>query len=270
MNPMQYALNEIRQRIPVQLLQQGFPSLGTGFDNTVVSLDERIRSTVLETRVITDINLLGGTEANLPLSSATVDRVDDFTYVYRLDDRATQGRHVTQVFNLGYGPYGVFGSGAIGSTYGNNTINQMTQNINNASMGITLVSTSHLSLIGHNTFMVRFPGVPANYIGGDRTLWVRCRIADDGYLSSIRPNAYPVFADLCVLAVKAYLYNSLAISIDEGAIRTGQVLGVIREMLWNMQEAESLYQEARRKWQGVAVAQDPIQYRNFLSLQIRR
>lgn len=268
MNPMQYALNEIRQRIPLQLLQMGFPSLGTNFDNTVMSLDERIRSTVLEARVITDVNLLGGTEVNLPLSSATVDCVDDSTYVYRLDDRATQGRQVTQVFNLGYGPYGIYGNGAVGS-YRNNTLNQMTQNINNASMGITPVATSHLSLIGHNTFMVRFPGVPSNYIGGDRTLWVRCRIADDGYLSSIRPNAYPTFGNLCVLAVKAYLYNNLAISIDEGAIRTGQVLGVIREMLWNMQEAEQLYQEARRDWQAVAVAQDPDQYRNFLRLQVR-
>lgn len=267
MNPIEYAISVIHREIPPQLLQQAFPSFGTSFDNTVHSLDARIKSNVIDRWVMTDIKLVGGTETYAPVEDSVTEQVDMSTFVYRIDERWTQGREITQVLTIGQGTalgYGMLTNGTYG--YGSPNAQMQQQAVNAAAPG-PILATSHLQLIGPNTFLAKFAGYQQYSFGRGIPVWAQIRIADDAYFSSIVPSAFQDFAELCVLAVKSYVYNQLVVSVDEAMISSGQQLGVFRERLWEYSDSNTLYKEAVRKWTKIAHMIDAPRHHSFIRQQ---
>ena len=62
MNPITYALKQLRYSIPVEILEKVFVSTIWDDDGLTVSLDARIREEVIEERVLVDCNLRYGQE----------------------------------------------------------------------------------------------------------------------------------------------------------------------------------------------------------------
>jgi len=74
MGPINKALDEIKFRIPKQILDLIFVQRtnvwgNTNWKNNVISIDECIMSTVIRPRVLVDCNLVGGAEVFIPLEA---------------------------------------------------------------------------------------------------------------------------------------------------------------------------------------------------------
>lgn len=261
MNPIQKALDEVQFRIPPPILNLAFrPDTPT---RSEASLEHAIRGAVLEPRVMVDLNLQGGSTVFLDLntSKVTVDQVDPHAYVYHVPDEVTQNRPIVQIYSIhfGYLGYQRFGGVMYG---GQSTMSHEVQRVLDSALKEPPPSTSYLNLIGHNTFMVRFTYVPM------RSAFIRCRLGHDEAMSEIRPSTFPDFASLCVLAVKAYIYNKMMVEMGQGQLSGGQTLGEIRETISNYADADEMYRQALVRWRKISTFNDPEAHHRALRQQI--
>jgi hypothetical protein len=124
---------------------------------------------------------------------------------------------------------------------------------------IPVTSTARVQLIGENVVMVRDTAIlPAN-------IYLRCVMANDENFSHLQMKSYRNFADLVVLAVKAYVYNEYVIRMDMAELYGGQQLGRFKEVVDQYADAEELYQTyLTEKWQKVAFMNDQESHTRFL------
>lgn len=259
MNPITKALDEIRMTIPPQILQQVFVTqdMHRSCPQTV-SMDTRIREEVLERRVLPDVNLIGGTEAFLPLQDPVrTEQVDPYTVIYHIPDEVTQNRAIVQVYSVHFAMLGYHNAG-MAMQHMETPMGNATRQVLDSATRTPPAATSYVNMIAHNTVMVRFVYVPYPQA------FMRVRLADDEAMSSIRPQAMHEFAYLCVHAVKAYIYNTMMITMDQGYLSGGQQLGMFREVIQGYQDADQMYREALVRWKKISVLNDPEARRRHL------
>lgn len=260
--------------IPREVLKQAFmptrydPSRQSRYyDNSIpTSLEALIKDQVIVGRVMKDINLVSGTEVNIPLANVEWERIDNFNTIYRLDDRATAGRTITSTYEVTYGR-GNTGINDGSNSYAGYVSNsssllKASKDILKASTGLSAVSTSYVQLIGHNVIMVN----DVSPAGGYGIL--RCQVSNDPNLNNIRTQYHQDFATLCLYATRAYVYSSLVIDLDEGMLRGGQQIGRFREIVDNFMDADTMYIEELVRWQKIGVLNDPIQARRVYRLAL--
>lgn len=261
------ALDEISFRIPKPILDAVFIQRENNYRNTPVSIDEMLLVKVIRPRVLVDCNLVGGTEVSIALSNVPTTRSEDYTVaapyttVYRIPKSMTQGRSITSVLNI------MFSNSPMASTYGGMGGNQNSTMMNAGSavmdaMGsIPMTSTANIQLIGENVVMVRDNVLlPVN-------IYLRCVLANDENMSHLQLKSYRAFADLAVLAVKAYIYNSYIIQMDLGELHGGQQLGRFKEIIDNYADAEELYGVyITEKWQKISFMNDRESMTRFMKL----
>lgn len=251
MNPVSYALTQINFRIPKELLEKTFVDRTKYVRFTPQTLGENIKATVLRPRVFVDCDVVGGTEVLIRIANFQTDRPDDFTAIYQIPKSATQNRSISSVLNVTFNdPTGI-------SYYGMSSGCQSTQMMATSmalldSAGtIPVTSTAQVSLIGENVVMVRDTTIlPAN-------AFLRCILASDENWSHLQMRVFRKFADLCVLAVKSYIYKTLVIEVDQAELSGGFQLGRFREVLDGYADSEELYQEyLTEKWQKISLMND--------------
>lgn len=270
MNPIQYALNTMMKgNIPKQILNYAFQRTRSRNGVRMHSMEQEIRSVIIDERVLPDIGLRSGTELRIPLNACRCEQVDRLTYVYYVEPHQTQNRTINQVTSVSLGngswsDYAVGYNNSVGGYAGGSTMGRETGALVDASMGPTVISTGDLNLVGHNAVMVRFTSAFG------RNLILTCRVADDDQLTSIRPTVFPEFAQLVIAATKSYLYNNLIIEIDEGLLQGGQQLGAFRDELSNYSTAEETYQQLLSEWRQISMYNDPTQRRRHRQSTIRR
>lgn len=258
MNPIRKALDEILFSIPREILEQAFITPAMRQCGEVISLETRIREAVLDPRVLVDLDIRGGTEAFIPLDHpVTVRQSDPYTYVYHVPDEVVQNRPIVQPYSVHFGILGYQNAG-MALNYSENVAGAEMRKVLDAAMRTPPAQTSYLNLIAHNTVMVRYIYLPY------ATAFMRVRLGNDNALSQIRPQSFHEFAQLCILAVKAYIYNTMVIRIDQGQLSGGQMLGAFREKIMEYADADQMYQDALRRWAKISVFNDPEARRRHL------
>lgn len=259
MNPITKALDEIQFSIPKQILNHVFVSQSLQQQcNTVISLDTRIREEVLEKRVFVDINIHGGTEAYIDLKSPVLTNyTDPFTAIYNIPDELTQNRPIVQVYSVHFAILG-YQNGGFATGYSESSLGGEVRRVLDSAVRTPPAATSYLNLIAHNTVMARYVTQPY------RSAFLRCRLGSDNALSEIRPQTIPDFAELCVLATKAYIYNEMLIPMDQGQLSGGQTLGVFRDKISEYSDANDMYREKLRRWKKISVFNDPEAHRRLI------
>lgn len=261
MNPITKAISEVKRRIPIQILEEGFlrqTELPVPTSRFPVSLDYRIREKILNEIVIPDCDLVGGIEINVPLSNVPPQFINNYKQVYRIPKELTNNRSITRVYSINYGRGG---APTVNNVY-NNGAGQLMDAVSgalNALSPIPQVSNAYVQLIGENTVLVE-----AN-ISATPMLYLRCVIENDDELTHLKPGSYKVFAKLVEYATKAYLFNNLIIPVDMSELSGGMQLGRFREILDGYADAQELYDtEFEERWRKIALFSDQTAYHRHL------
>lgn len=257
------SLDEIKFRIPKPILEAVFIQRELRWRQTPVSIDEQIMAMVIRPRVLVDCNLVGGTEAFIPLESIRAERTNDYTSIYRIPKSLTQGRSINSVLNITYSDPTKVSSFGVAASLHNTAMMQVGAAVMDAHGNIPVTSSAKVQLIGENVVMIRDTVIlPSN-------IFLRCILANDENLSHLQMRSYRAFADLVVFAVKAYIYNSYIIEMDMGELHGGQMLGRFKEVIDGYAEAEELYQTfLTEKWQKIALMNDNESYTRLLRMAI--
>lgn len=261
MNPVTKALQELSFRIPRGILEKTFLSNLQPFSLQPTSLDARIREKVIEPRVMVDCNLMGGTEAAIPLASVPKQQIDTFTYVYRIPKRLTQGRTITRAISISYGQTGILGTSSNIPLQGTSPVLDAASGLLMSHAPIPTVSTAQCHVIGENTVMV----IDTTAIPQD--IFLRCWLENDTAFNHLQPTSYKDFSKLVELATKSYIYNQLILPMDRAFLHSGFELGQFKSVVESYSDAEENYQTFLNEvWRKVAVLNDFHGKRRHISL----
>lgn len=246
MNPIAKALDEIQFNIPPEILKTVFTHDDFYLCSSPLSMETRIREQVIDGRVLVDMDIVGGTEVYIPLGApVNSEYIDQFTVAYQIPDELTQNRPIRQIYSVHFGILGYNTAQTV--MHGTSTAlgNEMRRVLDSA-LRTPPASTSYINLVNHNTFIVKFSYLPYS------AAFVRCRLGNDDSLSFIRPQSIPKFAELCMWATKAYVYNKMRIRIDQAYLSGGQELGAYKDAIMEWSEAEERYQETLKVWKNIS------------------
>ena len=236
MNVINKCLDEIIFSIPPEVLRTVFQNTQNGWRQNPPKIEENIMALVIRPRVLIDLNLLGGTEAFIDLANCPSERTDDYTTIYRIPKNRTQGRSITSVLNVTFSDPTKISSYGVAAGQQNTMMLQAASGMMDSMGSIPMTSTARVQLIGENVVMVRDTVLlPAN-------IYLRCILANDENLSHVQIRSYRYIAKLCVLAVKAFIYNSYIVKLDMGQLVGGQELGKIKDIVDGYADSEELYQ----------------------------
>lgn len=236
MNAINKALNEVRFNIPLEVLNVAFienePYLAR-VNNQIISLDERIRNSVIKARVLVDCNMVGGVPIVIYLSRCRINELLPGEYIIEVDKELTNYKSIVTVLsivsNFGYVNTASFGYTSPLLTSANNMYNNLSNE--------TIMQSSRLELIGDNTILVKDPSM---YLFNTA---MRCVVENDENMANLNPRFIPAFAKLVVLATKSYIYNRCKVKLDQAYLYGGHELNSITEFIDGYSDAESMYQE---------------------------
>lgn len=265
MNAIQYALSEIKHRIPMPILKEAFQNdlirrETWGRRNApVVSIDHVIREKVIEGRVIPGMNLISGQRELVSLNGLVQEAQDDWSLVVEIPKSRTGGRSITAVYAMVTGtPTGSLG-GSVSMQFGASSgIVDALRGVKQSREQMPLMSDSNIQLIGDNTILIRSPLRLAG------TLWLDCQLENDRVLSHVPPAAWRHFKTLVEFAIKAYIYNNITIPMDQAQIAGGMGIGQFKNIVDGYADSNELYDEAMKKWEKVAIMSDPLSHQDHI------
>ena len=257
MTPIAYALNEIQQQIPIEVLREAFPNkLG---DFYVKPIEKKIQEAVFENRVRPAMNLIGGQQIVLPLSQGKIVYSDPKGIVYQFSNETLTNRDIISVHSVTTTPPGVQAFTGAPNSLANKQQALMTATGSSAG---PITEITAIDLVGKNTVLIS--DIPV----GLSMYFLKCLVTDDPELSRMPPPTILPFANLFVLATKAYVYNNLRIKRAAGQIYGGAVSTAPTDVINDYASAEEDYQIALRRWQGIAMISDQEQHSNIIKMQI--
>lgn len=268
MNIISKAMDHIKQTIPTEVLQVALRDDLHNWRKAPASLDTLIMEKVIKPRVMVDANLVGGTQAIIALDGLTPVRPDNFSVIYEVPLDRTSNREIMSVLSVGYLPFAMsFGFGGISQPIAApssmNDLGATAQRVMDSASSIPMVSSAQVDLIGYNTVLIR------DQQRMTATYTLRCMMSNDEKLNNIHPRSYLAFAELCELAVKAYIYNKLIIKIDQAFLSGGQELGAMKNYIEGLSDSQAMYRtHLREVWQATAYMNDRTSHERFIRLQI--
>lgn len=268
MNAILYALNQaIAIAIPPEVLERAFYDIDEHKNLNMQNLIHHLQDEVIYKFLLPAMNTVGGKRMIIPLNSVepTVrgmgSATDRFTRIYRVPKSLTQGRSIITALSISYGAY--MNVGSVANTTGSSQLLGAADQLVNSVNGPHVNSTSNISLIGDNIIMIR----DAIQMYGGVNL--ECYLEHDPTLADIQPRLYQVFTEIVILAIKAYIYNKLVISMDMAFIHAGRELGVMSEIIKGYADAQEMFMEKiRTDWPRVSRQGDFETESRFIAMQM--
>lgn len=243
-NAIPIALTRVKHMIPPQILQLAFrPKQQHMWNN--ISVEQSITKDVINSRVRTDCNLLGGKTIQVALTGDMLEQTQMTTShvysgtgiysIYRIPPDKRDYCDITEVHRIKY-PNPMGGGGVVSSNQGG-TICDVVREVVDSRLGGGLDATPVPELLAGDLIRLH-PGGNANIV------WVLvCRVAYDESFNSLNSSSIDAFAELCVLATKMYIYNQLIIDLDRGYVEYGMDIASVRQIIEPWSDLNETYRE---------------------------
>lgn len=275
MNAVTFALNEVRHRIPPQVLKLLFNRnrinqvVFSGMEQDIpVSVQGELRRAVIDSWILPMINCAGAVTDEIPLWNLPSQSPLPHQRIYHIPKTMTNGRSITSVYALVFGrsgaaalnPFGTMGTSGLGHC-GTSPLTQATRQVASSFLPIPNTQTSDVTLIAENTVLVEgWTALPGEY-------YLRVMLGHDEELTSITNRSWPIFAELVTAATKAFIYNNYYIELGAGELVAGIQLGQVKDIIDNYADAvDTLDDIFKNKWGKLAHLNDPGRKRRHLSL----
>lgn len=264
-NVLDIAKTRIMFEIPREVLEHAFREGETW--EASYPIEEMIMHKVIRTRVYKDTNIFGGHTKQIVLLPEYRERLDWTPAdrymntgphsLYRIPIEEREGCPIVEVHNLTFrGNYAGY-----------------VPNANGWTGGVNISTLGHAVLHSH-TFADSPPRPNIKLLSGDLVrlspsqhsliTWVMtCRIAYDHEYTNMNTSAMDTFANLCVAATKAYIYNKLYIPLGKAFVQGGYEIGEFKMVVDSYSDAITRYNELLNDFAG-AVMLDPSRLENLL------
>lgn len=242
MDALNYALNRVKLAIHPEILNIAFSEYSRMANNRV-SLDEHMLSTVIRPIVLVDCNVVGGIQTTIPLGNCTINYLSNREFIVDVPKILTNGKSIVTVLslvsNVVYNQATSYSNMSPLQSAGLNMMNNIgTENV---------IQTSRLELIADNLVLIADPTI--HLIDGV----LRCVIENMDNMGNINPRSFDAFGQLCVLAVKSWIYNYMVVKLDKGYVYGGHELGVVTDIIGNYSDMYNEYREyLTTKWGKIA------------------
>lgn len=277
MNPIKKAVEEVKYRVPRDILQKVFINGSDRWRSGIrSSLEEQIIALVVRPRVLVDCNLVGSVSAHIPLAGLTQDQPEPWMTIIHVPKDRTDGRSIMSVLSIklrsqaAAASYGMM----VGGVNGNGITNVASPNENTAMLSaaggvsaahdlIPFVASSRISLVAENTILLKDGLIlPSG-------AYLFCSLSNDEEMSNLQPRNIPAFADLVEHAVKSYIYNELVVKMDTAELMYGKELGAFREVVAGYADQEQMYRDyLHGDMSKVLLMNDTPQYERLLRMMI--
>jgi hypothetical protein len=246
-NPMVKALDDIEMEIGPQILKAFFEKADFYLCSSPINMRTRIQEEIIERRVLVDMDIVGGTEAYIPLDHPSVkcEYIDPMTVMYQVPDELTQNRPIRQIYSVHFGILNY--SVATGVLRGaESALGGELRKVLDSALRTPPAATTYINLVNHNTFIVKYTYLPYS------AAFLRCRLGNDEALGFIRPQAILDFAELCMLATQAYIYSQYEIAIGQAYLSGGQELGAFADRVRKWEDKWTEYRTKLKVWKNVS------------------
>lgn len=250
-NTMRMVLSNIHNSIPEEILNIAFNPT-----NNAVSVDQTIITKVIKNRVLMECNLMAGVTKHILLTYAMIEPMhrtsqENRTFVgnfsvYRVPEYDRDFRPIVSVSAVNYPNYTdglpyVYSRPGLGA----NAYKLGRAVLESHTMTSGLVVPTGKVLPGGGDLIQL---TPAQHTNVD---WlVTCRLAYDENFTDLNHSAVFALMDLTLSATKAYIYNRMAIVIDQARIIHGAEQGVIRDIISKYDSEEEKYKELLSEFSG--------------------
>ena len=239
MNAITYAINNIKYNIDKDILKLAFMEQNDKIKN--ISLDDCILNKVIRSRVLVDIDIIGGETTKFDLRDCVIKRVSEKEYTLYVPKSVSNNRTIISALSIV--PYQI--NMSHGESFNNEGFYQMESNpaltvgtkMMNALTPMNIMSITKLELISENTILAN------GYLPYPPKGVMKCTVTNDKNLNNFNPKIYTFFSKLCIYAVKAYIYTNMTVKLDRGYVYGGHELSVIKDIIDSYSDANELYSE---------------------------
>ena len=276
MSAITYALGELHHVIDREMLNQAYLYNQTGQAACqFAELDNVIIDTTLYGRVLRDINIFGGMQKHLCTAHGQVIQSDNFGTVWHYPDSGMNGHTImtASTFMPGITCLDGFNNANACAMSGHpfppgfhNHHQSGMQGLVNRLNGVNQHGPRGIvtpRVVAHNSILLENALQLA--AGGTFTVIV----SHDDALNDLPPKTWPIFSDLFVAAVKAFIYQTMRSRIARGSLFHGQEYNIFTEILQEYSDAEEQYRERRQAWARVAYMNDRERYNSYIRHQTR-
>lgn len=262
MNPINYAIQRIKNSIPKELLKIALTEEYYGYNNNV-TIEEKILNKIIKGYLLLDLNLVTTISKKIDVSKCNVtyyqNPTKEYEYIIEVPSAITNGK---SIYSASYIMYNTIlpGMGLGNRSAVENSMSRLMQ----AHSTLNTLVVNRLEVVGENTILVNTGAI--NWVFMNSIMEVS--IAPDANLSHVKGSAILDFGDMAVLAAKAWIRNTLEIQVDQGYIRGGHSIDAIKGKIDDYSSAEQDYIEKRTEWLKIALMLDVSFYQRFIEMQI--
>jgi len=257
------AIRDVTNRIPKEILNIAFMSRSSTV-NINTTLEEQIKRLVITPIVLADANIVRGMTLTIPVNMCKQTGIhynSTANYlVIEVPYELTEGKEIMSPLSLMY-TFGKMNGITSYNTSGGLALAEKA--LDGIDTNVGGISTTNLELIGPNSILVHENISTA--INGQ----LRISVENDNNLRNIKPRSALAFSKLVLLAVKAYIYNELVISVDKGFIYGGHDLNKISDTIDKWEDAWDEYDEyLRETWSKVSFMNDSVAFNRHIKSMI--
>lgn len=266
MSALDYAVTRIRRDIPEEILHE---TLNIGQTRTAIystSLDFKIKQRILKDIVMRETKLMRGVERIVSLAGIQCEFDDYNAAIFNIPPERTDDREIIAVYGIAPVPLMLSDNGmggnmpnlggnvgadanSCGTSAWQRVANKVKRSHDVANINLNVIT----SIVGYNT--VEIQGLK---FFNNMNLGLRCEIAYDDKLSTLKSAAYRNFGHLSVLAAKLYIYNTLIVKMGIGKLDFGEDLGVFTEIVNGYSDmGEEFYRYLSDEWRRTLIHDEP-------------
>lgn len=248
MRPIDYALNYISLRIPKEILEIGL----INNDNTddLTTLNDKLVRNVINKYVRPDLDMNGGSLLHINIDQCQVTPVNNqIEFLIRVPKHLTDDLSIIRPLNLSSRMLYSDQTQIYSGTRATSMLNIASKMIN-AVDDQPRLTTTNLELIGDNLIRCREP------IGMRMYQHLQVIVENKENFSNIQPQYFDKFAEMCLACTKMAIYTNSVISLNEGYIKGGHEISVIKEIIDSYHDEFERYEELKTVWRKISVLND--------------
>lgn len=257
MTPIIYALDEINDTIPEEVIHEAFSSRSLLNRRSVpTNLNSVIRDKVICSRVMKALQLQSQKIEYIDFNRMTILKQSENATIFRVNSSDINNRTIVAPLSVSYGKDNYRGSDMQFDTPIQTGFNKLID----GHRPVDDVSNAELHNLNNNTIMVE-------NISQFNLLTLEAIVSHDPEYMDLPRGYWDSFAQLCLYATEAYIYRVLRIPLAQGKIEGGMEIGEFKSVVEEFRDSQKLYKEKLREFRKLDNIGDKRQKINQLRLQ---